>query len=116
MFKMSLDMKKLIAGISLLIPVQLMAAEDSVYSWGTWAQGIMPAAGNIASAAPAPAQKPNVNFRPNEAAGFGRTAVAATPAAAVNPPAAPPAVPGAPQLPNVVIVPSETTTTSRNQF
>ena len=91
MFKTSYDMKKLFAGLALLLPVQLMAADDSVYSWGSWAQGVMPAAGNVTAIAPAPARKPDINFRPNEAAVFGRQIQVAqntpvpTPAPAVAP-------------------------------
>lgn len=56
-----------------LFSTQLIAAEtDSVYSWGEWSQGVKPAAGNIASVTPPPAQKPQVNFRPNENRAFGR--------------------------------------------
>ena len=53
-------MKKILLGISLLCPMQLMATEtDSVYTWGQWANGIQPAAGP-AVVAPAAAQQPNV--------------------------------------------------------
>ncbi len=54
-------MKKLLLGISLLCPMQLMAAEDSVFTWGQWSQGIQPAAGSSAVAVvAAPVQQPNV--------------------------------------------------------
>ncbi len=52
-------MKKMLLGISLLFPLQLLAADDSVFSWGDWAQGIKPAAGP-AVILPAPVQQPNV--------------------------------------------------------
>ena len=52
-------MKKILLGISLLFPLQLLAADDSVFSWGDWAQGIKPAAGP-AVILPAPVQQPNV--------------------------------------------------------
>ncbi|MCW9013494.1 MAG: hypothetical protein OQL06_06890 [Gammaproteobacteria bacterium] len=82
-------MNKFILTLALLIPAQLMAADDSVYSWGDWSQGVMPAAGNQPSATPAPAQKPNINFRPNEASEFGRSVAAATPAPVPAPPITP---------------------------
>jgi len=90
-------MKKLLLGLAVIIPAQLYAAEDSVYSWGAWADGIKPAAGPVANLAPAPAQKPQVNFRPNETSAFNRTNVLRL---------APPAATGAPQEPTTVIIPS----------
>lgn len=67
-------MKSLLLGLVLCIPLQLFAAEDdSVYSWGAWAQGIKPAAGAVVSITPAPVEQPRVNFRPNENSAFSRS-------------------------------------------
>ena len=91
-------MKKMLLGIVLCLPFQLVAAEDdSVYSWGIWAQGIKPAAGPVASLTPAPVDQPNVNFRPNENAAFSRSALRL----------APPVSPGAPQAGVVVSIPAD---------
>ena len=68
-------MKKLLLGLAVIFPVQLLAADDSVYSWGAWADGIKPAAGPVANITPAPAQKPLVNIRPNEAGPLTRTSI-----------------------------------------
>ena len=90
-------MKKLLLGISLLFPIQLMAADkDSVYAWGAWAEGIKPAAGPVVSSTPAPADMPDVSFRPNE-----NTAFARTPTLRLAPGST-----GAPQVANTVIIPS----------
>ena len=101
MFNSRSKMKKLLLGLAVIFPVQLLAADDSVYSWGAWAEGIKPAAGPVANIAPAPAQKPQVQFRPNENSAFARNFVPinATPAAPVG---------GANQLPNIVTVPPGT--------
>ena len=62
--------------LALLLPIQAMAVEkDSVYIWGTWAEGIKPAAGPVAKVTPPPAQTPDVNFRANETSAFLREAV-----------------------------------------
>jgi hypothetical protein len=69
-----LNMKKLLLGFALLIPCQLYAADDdSVYSWGAWAQGIKPAAGPAVVITPAPVDVPKVDFRPNENSAFNRS-------------------------------------------
>ena len=63
-------MKKILLGIILLFPLQTIAA-DSVYNWGSWKDGIKPAAGPGVVAmvvAPAPVTNPNINIRPNETA------------------------------------------------
>lgn len=66
-------MKKMLLGFAVIIPFQLNAAdEDSVYSWGNWSQGIQPAAGAVAQITPAPVDRPQVNFRPNENSAFAR--------------------------------------------
>ena len=66
-------MKKLLLGISLLFPLQLLAADkDSVYAWGAWAEGVKPAAGPVVISTPAPADLPNIDFRPNENSAFSR--------------------------------------------
>ncbi len=60
-------------------------ASDSVYSWGTWSQGIKPAAGP-ARITPPPAQKPDVSFRPNEHSNLTRSiATVQTPAPVPTP-------------------------------
>ena len=69
-------MKNLILAFSLLLPLQAISAEDSVYSWGTWSQGVKPAAGPSVTATPSPVQTPNVNFRPNENSAFSRSPTA----------------------------------------
>ena len=66
-------MKKIFLGLALLLPFQAISADDSVYTWGHWSQGIKPAAGPAHIATPAPAKTPNVNFRPNEHSAFNRT-------------------------------------------
>ena len=73
-------MKTLLLGLALCLPFQLIAADDdSVYSWGPWAEGIKPAAGVVASITPAPVDQPDVSFRPNENAAFSRSVVRQTP-------------------------------------
>jgi len=68
-------MKKLLLSLAMLFPLQAIAADDSVYTWGAWSQGIQPAAGPVAHAAtPAPAKTPNVKFRANEHSVFNRAA------------------------------------------
>jgi len=86
MSKLRFTMKTLLLGLALLVPFQLLAAEDdSVYSWGSWAQGIQPAAGAVAGLTPAPVEQPQVNFRPNENSAFSRRALQLVP----TPPPAP---------------------------
>jgi hypothetical protein len=69
-------MKKLLLGLALLIPCHVYATDnDSVYSWGAWAQGIRPAAGPSITITPAPVDMPKVEFRPNENPAFSRTTV-----------------------------------------
>jgi len=66
-------MKKILLGIVILFPLQAFSADDSVYTWGTWSQGIQPAAGPVAHVAtPAPVLVTNVNLRPNEHAALNR--------------------------------------------
>ncbi len=105
-------MKKiyLLALPALLLSVQSIAVEkDSVYTWGQWARGLQPSAGSVASVIPPPAQKNEISFRPNENNAFLREATTS-----FRP--APPAAPGAPQIPDIVIAPSDTVTTPRDQF
>lgn len=65
-----------LAIIALSLPLQVFSAEtDSVYSWGNWSKGIKPAAGPTARVTPPPAQRPDINFRPNENSAFLREAV-----------------------------------------
>ncbi len=86
-------MKKL---TSMIFAAALMSSQaataDSVYSWGSWSQGIKPAAGPVASVTPPPAQKPQVNFRPNEAPNLTRTTVQIQPPAPVPVPVVTPTV------------------------
>ena len=58
--------------MALLLPIHTAFADDSVYAWGSWSQGIQPAAGGIASATPTSVQTPKVKFRPNENAALAR--------------------------------------------
>ena len=90
-------MKKLLLGLTIIFPLQAFAADDSVYTWGTWSQGIQPAAGSAHTALPAPAQNPNVKFRPNENSVFSRTFVAPGPQRVFS-------VGAVPQIPNVFSV------------
>ncbi|MCW9047599.1 MAG: hypothetical protein OQK46_05915 [Gammaproteobacteria bacterium] len=90
---------------AIFLSTQAMAVEqDSVYTWGAWAEGIQPAAGPVAKVTPPPAQTPNINFRPNENSAFLREA-------AIVFRVAPPVITGAAQVPNVVIAPSSVPTT-----
>lgn len=96
--------------LAIAFPVQAMAIDtDSVYSWGTWAQNIQPAAGPQVAVAPTAVKQPEVNFRPNENAAFNRATTPPSPI--VTPPAptvvvaAPPIVPDQPQLPEIVTAP-----------
>lgn len=67
--------KTYLASLALLLSTQTMAVEqDSVYTWGEWAEGIQPAAGPVAKVTPPPAKTPNINFRPNENSAFLREA------------------------------------------
>jgi len=69
-------MKKTLLGLTLLFPLQTIAA-DSVHSWGSWEEGIQPAAGTvIARAIPAAVKTPKINIRPNEAGNVNRIAEA----------------------------------------
>jgi len=68
-------MKQIYFVLAALISTQAIAADkDSVYTWGAWAEGLKPAAGPVARVTPPPAQKPDVNFRPNENSAFLREA------------------------------------------
>ena len=68
-------MKKLLLGLIIIFPLQAISADDSVYTWGAWSQGIQPAAGPAVAAVPTPSpiKTPNINFRPNENSAFFRT-------------------------------------------
>lgn len=71
--------KVTLLALALAIPATVTAAEqDSVYTWGAWAQNIQPAAGPRTEVAPAAVSQPRVNFRPNENAAFNRAATPAT--------------------------------------
>ena len=94
-----------------LLPAKAIALDqDSVYAWGKWAQGIQPAAGPEAKVTPPPAKTPNINFRPNENSAFLREAASI----AFRP--APPVTPDAPQVPNIIIAPTDTPTTPANRL
>lgn len=74
-------MKKLLLGLTLIFPLQSIAADDSVYSWGDWAKGIKPAAGPSApQVTPSPVSVPNFTFRETV-----NPRVPATPAPAIVP-------------------------------
>jgi len=76
-------MKKTLLGLTLLFPLQTVAA-DSVYNWGSWKDGIQPAAGPvIARAIPAAVKTPKINIRPNEAGNVNRIAEATRGAARI---------------------------------
>ena len=95
-------MKKLILSMALLLPIHTAFADDSVYAWGSWSQGIQPAAGGIASATPTSAQTPNVKFRPNEHPALNRGTARAIDTANANnniPQSSPPNMPAAPAIP-----------------
>jgi len=65
-------MKKILLGLTLLFPLQTIAA-DSIHSWGSWKEGIQPAAGPvIARAIPSAVKTPKINIRPNEAGNVNR--------------------------------------------
>ncbi len=102
--------KTILFTFAILLPIQAMAIQqDSVYTWGEWAEGIQPAAGPVAQVTPPPAQTPDVNFRPNENSAFLREAI-------LTFRTAPPVTPNAPQVTSVVIAPVVTPTTPVNQF
>ena len=65
-------MKNILLGIIILFPLQAISADDSVYTWGAWSQGIQPSAGLAQAVTPAPIQTPETNFRPNEHSAFDR--------------------------------------------
>jgi len=72
--------KAYLLSLALLLPVHAGAVEqDSVYTWGQWANGVKPAAGPVAKVTPPPAQTPDVNFRANEASALLREAVTTPP-------------------------------------
>lgn len=92
--------------LALALPFQASAIEqDSVYTWGKWANGVKPAAGPVAKITPPPAQTPDVNFRANENSALLREAIAV-----IRVPA-PPVSPGVPQLPGVIVTPVSTPAT-----
>lgn len=96
--------KTILFTFAILLPIQAMAIEqDSVYTWGEWAEGIQPAAGPVAQVTPPPAQTPDVNFRPNENSAFLREATLSfrTPAASIG---------GAPQVPGITVTSISTRT------
>lgn len=92
-------MKKHLLALTMLVPT-VAAAGDSVYAWGPWAEGVKPAAGSTYVAA-SPVAEPTVEMREsiellrqyNEIQQYNEIRYSA----------APPAIPGAPQLPGIVI-------------
>ena len=55
-------MKKLLCVLAVLLPASVFAADNSVYAWGPWADGIKPAAGPM-YVAPTPVSEPQVDTR-----------------------------------------------------
>lgn len=55
-------MKKLLLSLAIVLSSSAFAADDSVYAWGPWAEGIKPAAGPV-YVAPAPVSEPQVDVR-----------------------------------------------------
>lgn len=55
-------MKTLLLSMVMILPTSLYAADNSVYAWGEWAEGIKPAAGPV-YVAPAPVSEPQVDTR-----------------------------------------------------
>ena len=55
-------MKKLLCVLAVLLPASVLAANNSVYAWGPWADGIKPAAGPM-YVAPTPVSEPQVDTR-----------------------------------------------------
>lgn len=96
-----------ILAFALVLATQANAAnKDSVYSWGAWTQNIQPAAGPALPVTPTAVTPTEVNFRPNENSAFNRAAPVEV--VVTLPIPAPAVIPEAPQLPNIVIVPSST--------
>ena len=87
-------MKKLLCVLAVLLPASVFAADNSVYAWGPWADGIKPAAGPM-YVAPTPVSEPQVDMR--EALELRRQLNE------IQYVIAPPAVPGAPQTSGYVI-------------
>lgn len=55
-------MKKLLLSLAVIFSSSVFAADNSVYAWGPWAEGIKPAAGPV-YVAPAPVSEPQVDVR-----------------------------------------------------
>ena len=57
-------MKKLLFSLLIVMSHSVIAADNSVYAWGPWSEGVKPAAGPAYVApAPAPASEPQVELR-----------------------------------------------------
>ena len=55
-------MKKLFFSLLIVMSNSVFAADNSVYAWGPWSEGVKPAAGSV-YVAPAPASEPQVELR-----------------------------------------------------
>ncbi|MBI3188837.1 MAG: hypothetical protein HYZ31_13355, partial [Gammaproteobacteria bacterium] len=55
-------MKKLLWSLAIILPASVLAAENSVYAWGPWSEGVKPAAGPM-YVAPTPVTEPQVDTR-----------------------------------------------------
>ncbi|MDQ1362965.1 MAG: hypothetical protein QG652_825 [Pseudomonadota bacterium] len=55
-------MKKLLLSLAFILSSSVATADDSIYAWGPWAEGIKPAAGPV-YVAPAPVSEPQVDTR-----------------------------------------------------
>ena len=55
-------MKKLLWSLAIILPASVFAAENSVYAWGPWSEGVKPAAGPM-YVAPTPVTEPQVDTR-----------------------------------------------------
>ena len=55
-------MKKLLFSLLIVVSNSVIAADNSVYAWGPWSEGVKPAAGPVYVAS-APASEPQVELR-----------------------------------------------------
>ena len=93
-------MKKLLLSLAIVLPSSVFAADNSVYAWGPWAEGIKPAAGPV-YVAPAPVSEPQVDTRESMSLMRQYHDIDVT-YSEIQYFAAPPAAPSAPQVPGVV--------------
>lgn len=87
-------MKKLLLSLAVFLTTSAFAADNSVYAWGPWAEGVKPAAGPV-YVAPAPVSEPQADMRESIELMRQYNEIQYS--------VAPPAIPGAPQLPGIVI-------------